>query len=156
MCLILMYFFFQTPFLPRVLCVHVWMCVWFLSHLFNCSHLQRRQRVILSLSFSLSLPPSFALNACPGDYTAFLSFFFGFVSMSVCKSPISFYHSVTVSLLTTRGWSFSPRSPDGGFERSLTSAPVTLTALLWWKLVYAWQCVTTSAERAGFGTALEI
>lgn len=98
---------------PCLVCVCV--CVWFLSHLFNCSHLQRRQRVMsLSLSFSLSFPPSFALNACPGNYTAFLSFFFGFVSMSVYKSPISFYHSVTVSVLTTRGWSFSPRSPDRG------------------------------------------
>ncbi len=84
MCLILMYFFLQTPFLPRVLCVCVCVCVCarFLSHLFNCSHIQRRQRVMsLSLSLSLSFPPSFALNACPGNYTAFLSFFFGFVSI---------------------------------------------------------------------------
>ncbi len=96
---------------PPCLCVCVCVCLIPLSSL---QLLTPTAEAAGNVSFSLSFPPSFALNACPGNYTAFLSFFFGFVSMSVYKSPISFYHSVTVSVLTTRGWSFSPRSPDRG------------------------------------------
>ncbi len=84
-------------------CVSVCVCLRFLSHLFNCSHIQRRAAGNVSLSLFLSLFHPLLLLMLVLAITQLSSLSFLDLSLSGYKSPISFYHSVTISVLTTRG-----------------------------------------------------